>query len=216
MPKDNNKNKRSQQGSQQSVDQQGAKEFRDFIYGCPATGGKMKLIYQVDCQGRMVTFYAAEDRGDKLFQLSQKEIRTAKEVLEEMFRPDHSVDGHAGTICNSRGFRLDLQGYIAHKFGTRWANLAIQYGVRPKSGVSNTYAQVMIPVPSLEGGSNGFVDYPHDVRLKALKLSLEHSRAIWVRTLPASVEELRCPVRDDFQQSSGGKPQQTLPGKRAQ
>ena len=197
MPKDKKAKescKKQLQGSPPAVDQ-GANEFRNFM-----TSNKMKLIHNVDSQSRTVTFYAAEDRGEKLFQLSQKEIRTAKKMVDDMFRPDHSIDGGSGTIWISEGYRLDLQGYIANKFGARWANVALQYGYRPKSGMSSTYAQVMIPVPD---GSNGFCDYSHHVRVKALKLSLDHHAAIWVRTIPATVDEIRCPVRDDFQQCGG-------------
>ncbi|KAK4021561.1 hypothetical protein OUZ56_003475 [Daphnia magna] len=137
-----------------------------------------------------ITFFVTEDQGDNLYELSHKEIKIAKQVIAETFRPTHSIDEHAGTIFNSGGYRLDLQGYVKN-CGTKWANVQLQYGVR-RPGSSNTFAQVLIPAEDQ-------VDYSHNVRLKALFLSLEHRVAVWVRTVPASADELKGPsVRDDF------------------
>ena len=198
--KSNNKNKRVE-GSTDFQD-----EFRDFVYSrnknskeIAAKGkaketqrpaGTKKLIYEVHRENKTTTFFVAEDKGDKILQLSQKEIRVAKEVIEDNFRPTHSIDGHAGTIVNSGPYRLDLQGYV-NSCGTRWANVQLQYGMR-KAGTSNTFAQVLIPTEDP-------VDYSHDVRLKALNLSLDHRVAVWVRTVPATPDELEgVPVRNDF------------------
>lgn len=175
-------------------------QFRDFVYNNsqmnPKKQGKnkaapaRKLIYEVGRVDATITFFVTEDRGDNLYQLSHKEIKIAKQVIAETFRPIHSIDGHAGTIFNSGGYRLDLQGYVKN-CGTKWANVQLQYGVR-RPGSSNTFAQVLIPAEDQ-------VDYSHNVRLKALFLSLEHRVAVWVRTVPASADELKGPsVRDDF------------------
>lgn len=169
-----------------------SQESRQHLPGEP----DKKLVYEVQPEKKTTTFFVAEDRGDKLFQLSQKEIRTAKQVVEESFRPTHSIDGHAGTIVNSGGYRLDLQGYI-NNCGTKWANVQLQYGMR-KAGTSNTYAQVLIPTEDP-------VDYSHDVRLKAINLSLQYRVAVWVRTVPATPEELKAPVRDDFSADQNAK-----------
>lgn len=79
-------------------------------------------------------------------------------MIEETFRPSHSIDGNTGTIVNSSGgYRIHLQGY-ANNGGTKWVNVQLLYGVR-RPGSSNTFAQVLIP-------TEDSIDYSHDIRFK--------------------------------------------------
>ncbi len=148
-------------------------QFRDFVYNnsrqvrkekktCKnAEPSAKKMVFvEVNAEDSTTTYFVAEDRGDNLYRVSQKEIKikkTAKQVIEETFQPSHSIDGHAGTIVNSAGYRIDLQGYV-NNCGTKLANVQLQYGVK-RPGSANTFAQVLIP-------TEGPINCSHDIRLK--------------------------------------------------
>jgi hypothetical protein len=149
-------------------------QFRDFVYNnnrqvrkaktrrnAEPSASKKMVYVEVNAEDSTTTFFVAEDRGDHLHRLSAKEIKTAKQVIEETFQPCHSIDGHAGTIVNSGGYRIDLQGYV-NNCGTKWANVQLQYGVR-RPGSSNTFAQVLIP-------TEDSIDCSHDILTLDLKL----------------------------------------------
>lgn len=112
-------------------------QFRDFVYNnnrqvrkaktrrnAEPSASKKMVYVEVNAEDSTTTFFVAEDRGDHLHRLSAKEIKTAKQVIEETFQPSHSIDGHAGTIVNSGGYRIDLQGYV-NNCGTKWANVQL-------------------------------------------------------------------------------------------
>ncbi|KAK4021554.1 hypothetical protein OUZ56_003468 [Daphnia magna] len=134
----------------------------------------VKVQYQVTewlrhCQQNLkndtITFFVTEDQGDNLYQLGHKEIKIAKQVIAETFRPTHSIDEHAGTIFNSGGYRL----------------------ARLRQKLRNEVGQCPA---SIWRASSGIFQY----------LCTEHRVAVWVRTVPASADELKGPsVRDDFQ-----------------